>query len=144
MMAELLMKEEVYRVVGAAMEVINEFGSGFLEPVYQEAMGIELRLRDIPFAAQVELQLAYKGVPLQKKYVADLICFGCVLVELKALDKLTTREMSQVLNYLKATGIEVGVLINFGADGRLEWRRIVRSGGMRQFRDSPQDQEFDT
>src|SRR5688572_9755038 len=110
MMAELLLKEEVYRIVGAAMEVINEFGSGFLEPVYQEAMEIELRLRDIPFAAQVELKLMYKGVLMQKRYCADLICFGSVLVELKALDKLMTREMSQVLNYLKATGIEVGVL----------------------------------
>jgi len=126
-MAELLLKDEVYAVVGAAMEVYNALGPGFLEPVYQEALEMELRERRVPFEAQKELRIYYKGHCLQKTYVADLIAFGKVIVELKALSCLTSHEEAQLLNYLKATGIEVGVLINFGAAGKLEWSRKIKT-----------------
>ena len=124
-MAELIHKQEVYAIVGAAMEVYNELGQGFLEPVYQEALEIELGERRVSFEPQKELRIRYKGRVLKKTYTADLIAFGKVIVELKALDKLTSREESQLLNYLKATGLEVGVLINLGAEDKLEWKRLV-------------------
>ena len=125
-MAELLLKDEVYAAMGAAMEVHNELGCGFLEPVYQEALEMELASRQIPFEAQKRLRINYKGALLTKEYVADLICFDQVIVELKAEHQLTGRDRAQILNYLKATGLRVGVLINFGSQGRLEWERFIR------------------
>lgn len=124
-MAKLIYKDEVYATVGAAMEVYNALGSGFLEPVYQEALEIELTERDIPFKTQKELRLSYKGRQLKKTYFADFVVFGKVIVEIKALNCLTSREEAQLLNYLKATGLEVGILVNFGADDKLEWKRMV-------------------
>ena len=124
-MAKLLHKDEVYATVGAAMEVYNALGSGFLEPVYQEALEIELTERGIPFEAQKELRLSYKGRQLEKTYFADFVVFGKVIVEIKALNCLTSREEAQLLNYLKATGLELGILVNFGADDKLEWKRMV-------------------
>ena len=109
------------------MEVQKELGSGFLEAVYQEAMEIELTERKIPFEAQKRLAIKYKGKTLKKEYVTDLICYGKVLVELKAIDKLSNNELAQILNYLKATGMELGILINFGSSPKLDWRRIVRT-----------------
>jgi GxxExxY protein len=126
-MAELIYKNEVYAVVGAAMEVYNELGAGFLEPIYQEALEMELCERKIPFEPQKELNISYKGRKLTKTYIADGIAYGKIVVELKALNALTSREESQMLNYLKATGFEVGVLLNFGATGKLEWKRIVKT-----------------
>ncbi len=124
---ELLLKKEVYSVVGAAFEVMREMGGGFLEHVYQESMELELGLRSIPFEPQAKILVRYKGVPLKQYYIADFVCYGRVLVELKTMDRLTSREVAQVLNYLKATGIEVAVLINFKDDGIVEWKRIVRT-----------------
>ncbi len=124
-MAELIFKEEVFAIVGAAMEVHTILGSGFLEPVYQEALEIESRSRDLPFVSQKVLQIRYKEHVLKKEYVADLIYFDKIIVELKALDRLSSKEESQLLNYLKATGIKVGVLINFGSHPKLEWKRLV-------------------
>lgn len=121
---ELLFKEEVYAIVGAAMEVSNEFGAGFLEGVYQEALEIELRDRRIPFAAQVPIEISYKGRRLVKQYIPDFICHDQVIVEIKAIKQLTSIEEAQLLNYLKATGRPVGVLLNFGSP-RLEWKRMV-------------------
>ena len=123
-MAELILKDEVYAIVGAAMEVHREKGFGFAEPVYQECMEIELCDRKIPASAQKEMPISYKGHPLKKTYIADFVAYGKIIVELKALDKLTAREEAQVINYLKSSGLEVGILINFGAPG-LEWKRIV-------------------
>ena len=123
---ELVYKDEVFAIVGAAMEVYNELGPGFLEPVYQEAMEIELESRELPFEPQKSLRITYKGRVLKKEYFADLACYDKIIVELKALDRLTTREEAQLLNYLKATGIRVGLLINFGGRHKLEWRRFVR------------------
>jgi GxxExxY protein len=125
-MTELLLKEEVYAIIGAAIEVHRELGSGFLEPVYQEAMEIELTERVIPFHAQRPLNIRYKERILAKQYVPDLVCYDQIIVELKALNCLSGTEESQVLNYLKASGLRVGVLVNFGSHGKLEWRRFVR------------------
>ena len=113
-MPELLLKDEVYAIVGAAIDVYNELGSGFLEAVYQEAMEMELGFRSIPFEPQKELCIFYKGRCLEKKYFADLLCFGSVLVELKVMRQLGSGEESQLLNYLNATGLRVGIIINFG------------------------------
>ena len=124
-MSELILKEKTRAIIGAAMEVFNQLGSGFLEAVYQEAMEIELRMRGVVFEAMKPLTICYKGVPLKKLYVADLICEGPVLVELKAIETLTSRDEAQLLNYLKATGIRVGLIINFGGES-LEWKRMVR------------------
>lgn len=124
-MVKLLYKDEVYTLVGAAMEVYNVLGPGFLEPVYQEALGIEFAERRVPSEPQKELRISYKGRYLKKSYIADFIVFGKIIVEIKALNRLTSREESQLLNYLKATGMQVGVLINFGSAGGLEWKRMV-------------------
>jgi GxxExxY protein len=123
---ELLLKDEVYAIVGAAIEVHRELGCGYLEAVYQEAMAIELVRALVPFEACKELLIIYKGQPLRKKYVADLVCYGQIIVELKALDHLTGKEESQLLNYLKTTGLRVGLLINFGSQGKLKWKRFIR------------------
>ncbi|MBP7963455.1 MAG: GxxExxY protein [Caldilineaceae bacterium] len=125
-MVDLLLKDEVYAVVGAAMAVYNELGPGFLEAVYHEALEIELRLREIPFASHAPLTVSYKGVRLAKHYEADVIAYGQVVVELKALSRLTTTEQAQLLNYLKATGHRVGVLINFGHPDDLQWKRMIK------------------
>ena len=126
-MAELLYKEEVYSIVGAAFEVYNELGVGFLEAVYQDALEEEFKLRKIPNTSQQEIQVMYKGKPLRKSYVADLVAYGKVIVEIKAIDHLTPREYSQVINYLKATDFKLGVLINFGAEKEMEWKRVVNT-----------------
>jgi GxxExxY protein len=123
-MAELILKAEVYAVIGAAMEVHGDKGCGFAEPVYQECMELELADRGIAAMLQTEMPIFYKGRRLKKTYIADFVAFDKIIVELKALDRLTSREESQVINYLKASGLEVGVLINFGAPS-LEWKRIV-------------------
>ena len=125
-MEKLLLKDEVYAVVGAAIEVHKELGDGFLEGVYQEAMEIELESRGVPFEAQKNLRIFYKKRQLKKEHVADFICFRKIIVELKALDALTGKEELQIINYLKATGLRVGVLTHFGSSGRLEWKRFVR------------------
>ena len=122
---EILYKEEVFQIVGAAMEVHSVLGVGFLEAVYQEALEIELQERGIPFESQNGLSVSYKGHPLRKQYVADLVVFGKIIVELKALDRLSGLEEAQLLNYLKATGFKVGLLSNFGSKGKLEWKRYI-------------------
>ena len=122
---ELLFKDEAYRIVGAAMEVYNEKGCGFLEGVYQECLEIELALRAIPADAQLELSLEYKGRPLRQVYRVDVLCFGEIIVELKAVSALADEHRAQVLNCLSATGKRLGLLVNFGHYPGLEWERIV-------------------
>lgn len=123
-MADLIYKNEVYAIIGAAMEVHRVLGRGFLEAVYQEAMCLELSERSIPYVPQMELEVHYKHHQLKKYYIADFVAFEKIIVEIKAINQLSSLEESQLLNYLKATGFEVGVLINFGADS-LEWKRMV-------------------
>ena len=125
-MTDLIYGDEVYSITGAAIEVHRVLGPGFLEAVYQEALEIELRLRDIHFEVQKPLVMTYKKFQLQKGYIADVVCYGKIIVELKALDQLSGKEEAQVLNYLKATGLRAGLLINFGRSGKLEWRKYVR------------------
>ncbi len=122
----LLLADEVFAVVGAAIEVHRELGSGFLEAVYQEALALELAQRQIQFAAQAPLAIRYKQQLLQKTYIADFICHKQIIVESKALNRLTTLEEAQLINYLKATQFRVGILINFGSLSKLEWKRLVR------------------
>lgn len=123
---ELLYKEEVYKIVGAGMEVYNELGCGFLEPVYQESLEIEFQLQQIPFESQQHLHISYKGHELKKSYVPDFHVYGKIIVDLKTVERLSGTEEAQILNYLKATGLRVGVLLNFGKAGGLEWKRYVR------------------
>ncbi len=133
-MAQLILKDEVYTIIGAAMDVYNELGSGFLEQVYQEAFEIELGLHKIPFESQKELAIYYKGHRLKRSYFADFVDYDKIVVEIKALDRLTSKESSQLLHYLKATGFEVGLLINFSSANNLEWKRMVKTekaSGMR-------------
>jgi GxxExxY protein len=123
-MAELIFKEESYKIIGAAQEVHRELGPGFLEAVYQEALAIELNNRNIPFEQEKELRIKYKNSLLSKKYIADFICFEQIILELKALNKITPEHQSQILNYLKITGYKLGLLINFGSSS-LQVKRFV-------------------
>jgi GxxExxY protein len=125
-MADLVLKEEAYAIVGAAMAVYNELGCGFLEQVYQEAFETELRIRNLAFTSQEELRIRYKDSLLDKAYKADLVVFGKVIVEIKVLDRLSGKEEAQVFNYLKASGMELGLLFNFGSHPCLEWKRIIK------------------
>ena len=122
---ELVFKDEVYAIMGAAMEVHRELGSGFLESVYQEAMEMELTRCKIPFKAQKNIKIVYKGESHKKEFITDLICYEKIIVELKAQDSLSGKEEAQILNYLKATGIKLGLVINFGSHPKLEWKRLV-------------------
>jgi GxxExxY protein len=122
-MSELILKQECYRIVGAAMEVYNTLGPGFLEAVYQEALEIELAAQDIRFVPQQELKILYKGQALRKTYIADFLVFDQVIVEIKAMNQLASHEEAQLLNYLKATGLSLGILINFGHAETLEWKQ---------------------
>ena len=121
----LLYKSESYRIIGAAMTVHRELGSGFLEAVYQEALEIEFGSLKIPYEAQVPLNVTYKGNPLKKQYLADFVCFGKIIVEIKALSGLTAEHEAQVLNYLKASGFKLGLLINFGEES-LFFQRLIQ------------------
>lgn len=118
------LKDECYKVIGCCMEVHKELGAGFLEAVYQEALGFELGDNEVPFEKEKELDVYYKGRMLDKKYVADFICYDELILELKALQSLTPDHSSQVINYLKATGFHVGLLINFGSP-TLQYKRVV-------------------
>lgn len=124
---DILHKDEVYAIIGAAIEVHKELGNGFLESVYEEAFKIELAEKDIPYRAQVRLPVHYKGKQLNKEFIVDGLAFDKILVELKCVPRLTNIEESQILNYLKASGMVLGLVINFGANLKLEWRRIIRS-----------------
>ncbi len=120
-----MLKQEGYRLVGAAFEVYNEKGHGFLEEVYQECLEIELELQQIPFASQPELPIHYKGRRLNKYYRPDLYVYHEIVTELKAVKQLTDDHRAQLLNYLKGTNKNIGYLLNFGNPEKLEWERFI-------------------
>jgi GxxExxY protein len=129
METEILYKDESYKIVGACFEVYREKGCGFVEPVYQECLEMELKLQGIPFVAQPPLSLEYKGSPLRLKYAPDFICYDKIVLELKAVTELTDEHRAQVQNYLKATGFKLGLLVNFGHYPGAQIERIVADRG---------------
>ena len=124
-MTELLLKDESYAIRGAVFEVYREMGCGFLEAVYQECMEKELAKQGIPFEAQKDLSLSYKGEPLEQVYKPDLICYGEIVLELKSVSNITPRHRAQVINYLRAANIRLGLLINFGSYPKATIERLV-------------------
>jgi GxxExxY protein len=123
-MTDIIYEQESYQIIGACLAVYNELGPGFLEAVYQEALAIELKNRNIPHVCEKALQLYYKNVQLYKRYSVDFICYENIILELKALSKITTEHESQLLNYLKATYLKLGLLINFG-EKSLKYKRLI-------------------
>jgi GxxExxY protein len=124
-MAEMILREECYKVVGACLEVVNDKGCGFLESVYQECLEIEFDFQKLPHVPRQKLRLFYRERELKQKFIPDFVCFDQIIVEIKAVSQLTDAHRSQVINYLNATDFPLGILINFGSHPRLEWERLV-------------------
>ncbi len=118
------LKEECYNVIGCCMDVHNELGCGFLESVYQEALAIEFARKNIPYEKEKILDVTYKGQLLGKKFIADFICYNELIVELNTVDNFSNEHIAQVLNYLKATGCRVGLIVNFGRT-KLQYKRLI-------------------
>ena len=125
MSTNVVYKDESYRIIGAAFEVYKNKGCGFLEAVYQECLAIELEDQTIPAVEKSPLRLEYKGRELKQKYEPDFLCFGKIVVEIKAVKSLSDEHRAQVINYLKATGMELGILINFGHFPKVQHERFV-------------------
>jgi GxxExxY protein len=130
---KVLFPEECYAIQGAVFDVYREMGCGFLEAVYQECLEREFRLRQLSFEAQKELVLSYKNEQLAQTYRPDFICYGKIIVELKAVKEIAPEHKAQLLNYLKATGLELGLLVNFGAYPKAEIVRLANTN-FRDFR----------
>ena len=126
-MTEIIYKKESYAIIGACFEVYNEKGCGFLEPVYQECLAIEFEYQRISAVAKPSLVLSYRGRILKQTYEPDYVCFEKIIVELKAVSALANEHRAQLLNYLHATGFEIGLLVNFGHYPGLEYERIART-----------------
>ena len=124
-MGELIYEDETYAIKGAVFEVYKTMGAGFLESVYQECLEEELRIRGIPFAAQVEIKIDYKGKTLHQFYKADIVCYDKIILELKAVSGLAPEHSAQLFNYLRATKMRLGLLINFGHYPGVEMKRIA-------------------
>ena len=125
-MSKLIYEQESFQIRGACFEVYREKGAGFLESVYQECLELEMRQEDIPFVSQPKLELDYKGQKLKSEFQPDMICFGKIILELKAIRELTDEHRSQVHNYLRATGHRLGMLVNFGHQPKVEIERIEK------------------
>ncbi len=121
----IIYKEECYVIQGAIFDVYREMGCGFLESVYQECLEIEMSKRKIPFTSQHNLKLSYKGEELRQTYKPDFVCFEKVIVELKTANRITAGHEAQILNYLKATGIKLGLLVNFWGYPKVDIDRFV-------------------
>ncbi len=133
MKVDLIFESESYQIIGACFEVYREKGCGFLEAVYQECVEIEMRLRGISFVAQKVLPLEYKRCPLRARYQPDFVCFEKIIVELKAVSELLDEHRAQLQNYLKATRMRLGLLVNFGHHPKVEIQRIVSETGRYDF-----------
>ncbi|ADU66651.1 GxxExxY protein [Desulfurispirillum indicum] len=125
-MNDLLLEEESYAIRGAVFEVYREMGCGFLETVYQECLETELSARGIPFTAQPELRLHYKGQLLRQVYKPDFICYEQIVLELKAVKEVLSEHKAQIINYLQATNLRLGLLVNFGSSPKVQVERFVR------------------
>ncbi|HBM15413.1 MAG TPA: GxxExxY protein [Lentisphaeria bacterium] len=123
-MTDILYKDESFKIIGACMEVHNELGCGFLESVYQEALEIVFKDLNIPYQREKELTISFRNQKLAKTFQADFICFNKIIVELKAVSELTEICEAQVFNYLKASNLRLGLLINFG-EKSLKYKRII-------------------
>ena len=121
----LIYPKECYAIIGAAMQVYNTLGSGFLEAVYQEALEIEFQKRNIPYEREKELRISYREVELKQTYRADYVCYGKIIVELKAIHELDDVHRAQVINYLHITQCKLGILLNFGHPDELQFERLV-------------------
>lgn len=122
---EILYKDESYKIVGAAMNVYNALGCGFLESVYQEALAIEFKREGVPFEAEKEVRIFYSGVELKQTYKPDFFCYDGIIIELKAVSTIDASHRAQLYNYLKATQCRLGLLINFGNSNGLQVERKV-------------------
>jgi GxxExxY protein len=125
--AEIIYRQESYAIIGACFEVYNEKGCGFLEPVYQECLGIEFEYQRVPAIPKPSLTLSYRGRILTQTHEPDFVCFWKIVVELKAVAALTDEHRAELLNYLNATGFELGLLVNFGHYPKLEYERIAKT-----------------
>jgi len=123
---EIIYKDECYKIYGCIYEVNRKLGSGFLESVYQEAMEIELKKKNIPFVSQQELEILYDDIPLKNKFIADIVCYEKIILELKAVSKINNQHKAQLMNYLLTTGYKLGLLINFNSFPKAEIIRMVR------------------
>ena len=121
---DILYKEECYKIIGACINVHKELGPGFLEAVYQESLTLEFLEQGIPFEKEKDIRIVYKGKTLDKCYKADFLCFDNIIVEVKALSEISNDHISQLLNYLKATKLRVGLLVNFGSSS-LVYKRLI-------------------
>ena len=126
-MIEPIYKQESYDVMGACFEVYKEMGAGFVEPIYHECLEREMNYRRIPFVHHAGLALRYKGEPLKLNYEADFVTHSKIVLEIKAVKRLDDSYRVQLLNYLRATGFQLGLLVNYGRVGGLEWERLVLS-----------------
>jgi GxxExxY protein len=124
---EIIYKKESYSIIGACFEVYNAKGCGFLEPVYQECLIIEFEYQRIPAISKPSLTLSYRGRMLLQTYQPDFVCFEKIILELKTVSKLADEHRAQLLNYLHATGFELGLLVNFGHYPKLEYERIAKT-----------------
>ena len=124
-MKNVVYADESFKIMGACFEVYRDKGCGFLEAVFQECLELEFGDQGIPFAAQPKLSLEYKGRKLKQTYAPDFVCFEKVIVELKAVTSLTDEHRAQVHNYLRATGLKLGLLVNFGHFPKIQSERIV-------------------
>ena len=124
-MVEIIYKEESYKIQGAIFEVYKEMENGYLEAVYQECLELEFKTRSIPFVSQPNLKIKYKRANLKKTYRPDFICFDKIIIELKGVKAITKEHQAQVINYLKATGMKLGLIVNFGSYPKVEIKRIV-------------------
>lgn len=125
-MSDIVYPDKSYEIMGACFKVYSDKGNGFLESVYQECLEIELQYQNIPFKSQKRFPLFYRGKQLKNKYKADFTCFDKIILEIKAIDELHEKHESQILNYLSASDMKLGILINFGAHPELEYKRLVK------------------
>jgi len=130
-MKNLLYKKECYAIQGAIYNVYNNLGSGFLEAVYQECLELEFANLNIPYMAQYNIDISYNGMKINQKYRADIICYEKIIIEIKAVKEISEIHIAQLINYLKATGIKLGLLVNFGSYPKAEIKRYILENKMK-------------